>query len=240
MNETIDVIIPLYNAEKYLREAVGSVMAQTVPCRLIIVDDGSTDGSYLLATNLVSEYAKKGKFITLIHQENKGAASARNAGISIGTGDYIVCLDADNKLPDDYLGKCRKVIRKGYDIAYTDIFFFGATGCAKDHISHMPEQYEELFLRSENFIHAGAMFRRTLYDKYGGFPEELNKLSLEDWALWLKYAKAGAVIGKVPNTFVAYRLDNENCISQEFAKDKEKQRKQREIFQALFGDWWLG
>ena len=94
----LSVVIPVYNTEKYLRECVDSILAQTYKDHeIILVDDGSTDNS----PGICAAYAEKYPFVTLIRQENKGASAARNTGISSAVGEYIHFVDSDDLLPDD-------------------------------------------------------------------------------------------------------------------------------------------
>ena len=97
MNPLVSIIIPVYNAEKYLAACIDSAIAQTwQPTEVIIVDDGSTDGSF----EIVGRYTKLPQ-IKLVTQQNKGASAARNAGLRAATGDYIQFLDADDLLSTD-------------------------------------------------------------------------------------------------------------------------------------------
>lgn len=92
----VSVIIPLYNAESYIRETVLSVQNQSYPnIEIIIVDDGSTDDSYKVALEFSSAKCK------VISQKNQGACSARNLGIEESKGDYLQFLDADDVLSKD-------------------------------------------------------------------------------------------------------------------------------------------
>ena len=92
-NIDVSVIIPVHNSEKYLAVCVESVMCQgDQRMEIILVDDGSTD----LSGKIADEYAKKEKRIKVIHQENGGASAARNAGLDIAQGEYIVLLDSDD------------------------------------------------------------------------------------------------------------------------------------------------
>lgn len=89
----ISVIIPVYNVAPYLREAVDSAVNQTYRnLEIIMVDDGSTDGS----GDICDEYASRDPRITVIHQKNCGVSSARNAGLDRATGEYIAFLDSDD------------------------------------------------------------------------------------------------------------------------------------------------
>lgn len=111
----ISVIIPVYNAEKYLRKCVESVIAQTyTDWEMILVDDGSNDGS----ADIIDEYAGKDTRIRTIHQENAGPGVARNAGIRNALGEYIVFLDSDDMVTPDYF---EKLSRETADVVFIDI-----------------------------------------------------------------------------------------------------------------------
>lgn len=91
----LSVIIPVYNVEKYLRECLDSVMAQTFPnWECFLVDDGSTDRS----REICDEYAQKDTRFTVLHTNNKGPSAARNAGISAAKGEYLGFADSDDIL----------------------------------------------------------------------------------------------------------------------------------------------
>jgi glycosyltransferase involved in cell wall biosynthesis len=93
---TVSVVIPCFDQGHYLREALQSVLAQTLPpAEIVVVDDGSTDNTAAIAR----EYSK----VRCIHQRNRGLASARNAGATHTTGEHIVFLDADDRLKPDAL-----------------------------------------------------------------------------------------------------------------------------------------
>lgn len=95
----ISVVVPIYNAEKYIKKCINSVINQTYEnWELILVDDGSKDGS----SKLIDEAAKEDQRIIVIHKKNEGPGIARNIGIERATGDYIVFLDSDDYLDIDY------------------------------------------------------------------------------------------------------------------------------------------
>ena len=96
----VSVIIPVYNVRPYLNECVDSVINQTYKkLEIIIIDDGSTDGS----ENLCDLYSKKDNRIRVIHQENRGLSAARNAGLDIMTGDAVAFLDSDDAFNANYI-----------------------------------------------------------------------------------------------------------------------------------------
>lgn len=93
MLEKISVILPIYNVEKYLKDAIDSVINQTYTnLEIILVDDGSPDNS----GKICDEYAEKDRRIRVIHKENGGVSSARNAGINAATGDWLYFMDPDD------------------------------------------------------------------------------------------------------------------------------------------------
>ena len=98
MSEVVSVIIPAYNAEKYLAECIDSVLNQTYEnVELIIVNDGSQDGT----RDILDKYASKHSNIQVIHTENGGVSRARNIGLKHASGDYIMFLDSDDTLTKD-------------------------------------------------------------------------------------------------------------------------------------------
>jgi len=104
---SIDVVIPLYNKEKYIRRAIDSIMSQTYPvCKIIIVNDGSTDNSI----ERVQEYDNENVY--LIVQENQGVSCARNAGVRCSNAEYIAFLDADDYWEDGYLEEVCQLIEE--------------------------------------------------------------------------------------------------------------------------------
>ena len=114
----ISVIVPVYNAEKYLTECVDSILAQTLrDIEVILVDDGSTDSSPALC----DAYAEKDHRVKVIHKSNGRAASARNAGMKIAQGEYIAFVDSDDWIdPEMY----EKMLAAGADVCLCDYVRF--------------------------------------------------------------------------------------------------------------------
>lgn len=114
MPDTISVIIPVYNVEKYLPACLDSLLSQSYrELEVLLIDDGSTDDS----GRICDEYAKKDYRIRVIHQKNGGAANAKNTGLRAATGKYLTFLDSDDYLePDAYKYMLNRMKETGADV----------------------------------------------------------------------------------------------------------------------------
>lgn len=110
----ISVIMPIYNAEEYLHDSIGSILSQDIDnYELILINDGSTDGSL----KVIKEYEKKYKNIRVLSRENKGILKSRLEGVEIAKGEYVLFVDADDALSKDALKTYSKYLEeKKYDI----------------------------------------------------------------------------------------------------------------------------
>ena len=109
LNVDISVIMPVYNAQKYLEESLNSILCQTFDdFELIIIDDGSTDNSY----EICERYKEKDERIIVIHQINQGPSVARNIGIKKAIGKYIVFCDSDDILDKNALSLLYNAMEK--------------------------------------------------------------------------------------------------------------------------------
>lgn len=131
MNPKVSIVMPVYNASRYLPEAVGSVLGQSYRnLELICVDDGSTDGS----VDMLREYAAKDERLTVLQQQNQYAGIARNNGMAHATGDYIMFLDSDDVFERNMLSYLVKKAEK-YD---PQIIIFGYSRFADSVKRHRP------------------------------------------------------------------------------------------------------
>ena len=100
MNIKVSVVVPVYNAEKYLAKSIESMLSQSLrEIELILVNDGSKDNSLAIC----QEYAKKDRRVTVIDKKNEGACIARNTGIALAKGKYIQLVDADDYIENNML-----------------------------------------------------------------------------------------------------------------------------------------
>lgn len=126
MEKVISVIVPVYNVDSYLPQCMDSILSQSYEAlEVILIDDGSTDGSGALC----DAYEKKDPRVRVIHQKNGGAASAKNAGLRIATGEYLTFVDSDDFLePGAYLFMVSTlesygadVVQSGFRNVFTDL-----------------------------------------------------------------------------------------------------------------------
>ncbi|RZJ29948.1 MAG: glycosyltransferase [Flavobacterium sp.] len=114
----VSVVIPVFNAEKYLGRCIESLLAQTVDCEFILVNDGSTDQS----RSIIESFQKKDKRIVLINQENQGVSAARNAGIALAKGEYLGFVDADDFVEADMYAQLYSAAAFQSDIVISNFF----------------------------------------------------------------------------------------------------------------------
>ena len=112
----LSIIVPVYQAKEYLEKCINSILEQSfVDFELILVDDGSDDGS----ERICNDYAKKDERVKIIRQENQGVSSARNTGLDYATGKYIAFVDADDWVEKELFEESINAIEKSKaDILY--------------------------------------------------------------------------------------------------------------------------
>ena len=122
----ISVIVPVYNAEKYIEKCVHSIRNQSLDgIEIILVNDGSTDNS----PAILNEYSRIYNNVKVIHQENAKQGAARNAGLDIATGEYIIFVDSDDYLTCDRLGKMYNFCSKNrLDMYASSVICFDSNG----------------------------------------------------------------------------------------------------------------
>lgn len=130
MEELVSVIVPVYNVEKYLKKCITSINTDRYRnVEIILVDDGSTDSS----GKICDECAEKDGRITVLHKENGGLSSARNAGIDVSNGKYIMFVDSDDYIVQDTIYKCMKYMNNyKADIAQFNYYRMNEEGLIVD------------------------------------------------------------------------------------------------------------
>ncbi|MDR3572606.1 MAG: glycosyltransferase [Anaerolineaceae bacterium] len=189
MRPKISVIVPVYNVERYLGRCLDSILGQSFPdFELIVVDDGSADNS----GHLCNEYAKGDHRIKVIHKENAGLSSARNAGLDAARGEYIAFVDSDDWIEPDMLELLyRECTKNQLDIAVCGINFCYSGGTSK------PYSGELVYLVLDNSRALSEMWAKSTFTE--SLCNKLFKACLFD--------NIRFPVGKVhEDTFVTYRL----------------------------------
>lgn len=203
--DLISVVMPFFNAERFIDIAIQSVMGQNYrEVELILVDDGSTDGSREVIAKIANQYADR---IVVLEQENKGPYPARNLGLRHAKGKFVAFLDADDYWSADCLKELHTALSDSdAALAYCGWQNVGFSG--KRGEPYVPPDYDsgdkfEYFLRAAAPwpIHA-ALIRRTVLDAVGGFDEQWP--TCMDYDLWLRIGISRKIV-RVPRVLAFYR-----------------------------------
>jgi len=194
----VSIIIPAYNAEKYIEETIRSALATHYsPFEIVIVNDGSTDSTQAIVDHLASQYP----VISAYSQSNAGASAARNHAISKAKGTYILPLDADNRISPDYVGEAVKVLQTDPEVKLVscEAWF---TGEKTGRWTSPPFNINLLCRR--NLVDNCAMYRKEDWQKAGGYCNEI--LGREDWDFWLSLFETGGKFVRLPIIGLYYRV----------------------------------
>ena len=218
MEDKISVIVPVYKVEKYLSQCVDSIITQTYQnLEIILVDDGSPDH----CPDICDEYAKKDGRIKVIHKENGGLSSARNAGIDIATGDYIAFVDSDDFLsPTIYKSLYDAIIASHKDIAICGInrvdedSHFKGIYWRRESLNLSQEEIIQQLFRKDNVgivVAWNKLYKRSMFD---GIRYPVGLIHEDEYVIYdiLKKASGGAVI--VPEALISYRIRSDSIMTQ--------------------------
>ena len=212
---TCTVVIPCYNHGRYLAEAIESALAQTHPCEVIVVDDGSDDDSASVARRHP---------VKLIKQRHKGLPAARNAAIKVARGTHILPLDADDLLEptcvEAMLATSRSAIVRATARMFGDVDGPWLLGGRLDLASFM----------ESNRVAACSMFPRAAWEWVGGYDESMVD-GYEDWDLWVRMLHAGYAVATVDSIQWRYRKHGPSLVS--------RASKNRPAIRAYMAAKWL-
>ena len=204
MNETVSIIVPVYNAEKYILETIEHVAAQTyTDWELLLVVDGCGDGS----ARVIREYQKargESRLRILENPENVGAAKARNRGLREAAGRYIAYVDADDLwMPDKLQEQLRFMGERQAAFSFTGYEFADEQGAGTGKVVHVPPRlvYREALKNT-------TIFTSTVMFDTEKIPRELLEMpdiKSEDTALWWKVLRSGYTAHGLDRNLVLYR-----------------------------------
>lgn len=201
----VSVVIPAYNCEKYLREAIDSVLAQTfADYELIVVNDAATDST----PDILAEYEQAGKLRVVTHPTNRGLSAARNSGIAASRGAYVTFLDADDVWRSEKLEHQVRILRGRPDLVLLgsrELFFADGSEYKLPELPAEPRLrelcWQDLLLGSLGLSPSNAIMKRECFAEVGGFDESLT--AVEDRDQWIRIVRCfgGAVEDGVVNAW---------------------------------------
>ena len=191
----VSIIIPCFNYGRFLSEAVESALDQThVPLDVIVIDDGSTDDSYEVASRFVPA-------IDVLTQPNSGLVAVLNRGLREAKGDYFVILSADDVLQPSYVETLLTALveQPSAAYAYSAMEYFGARSGV-----FPAKPFSPALLLAGNYVNATALTRRADALAVGGFHSNPEN-AWEDWDFWLRLLERGRYGVAVPEPLLRYR-----------------------------------
>ena len=199
MNE-VSVIITVYNGKTYLAKAIESVISQTVKAQeIIVVDDGSTDGS--------GDIVKNFPMVNYIIQKNMGVAAARNSGITEARNEFIAFLDHDDFFPNNKIELSLAHFKQNPELDVVR----GLYECYFD-TPEMEQKYSNLINLTKNnhgVLMGTALFRRSIFDKIGLF--DITLAAADDVDLWIRL-NAQANVKNINEICLYYRQHMNNTM----------------------------
>jgi len=205
LTPAISVLMPVYNAERYVAEAVESILNQTfINFEFIIINDGSTDRSL----EILQRYARQDSRIRLINRENQGLVKTLNEGVDLAMAPYIARMDADDISYPDRLFKQVNFLNEhpGYVVLGSRTQLIDEDGDPLSLFSlnttHKEIDRAHLQGRGGAIAHPAAMFRKNKFNSVGRYRSEF--IHSEDLDLWLRMAEVGE-LGNLPDLLLDYR-----------------------------------
>ena len=213
------VIIPVYNAEPWLRECLNSVAKQTFKdFEIVITNDGSSDSSQ----NVIDQFIEENELISIkvIEQENAGLGNARNEAVKKAHGEWLCFIDADDYWSTQKLKQCRQYILDNQDKKwfYHEVYEKYPKGRMKERVGKECDSVKELLLDGNPIVPSATTIRKDVFTEQHGFDEDRNRV--EDLGLWMRLFQAKLTPGFLEETLTVYRLGSglTNNASDHFSK----------------------
>lgn len=210
----VSLVVPVYNVGGYLDKCLESAVGQSYRnLEIVVVDDGSTDGSQAICDSFAARDAR----VKVIHKPNGGLSSARVAGMNAATGEFVFHLDGDDSLPSDAIEKLVAKQQEGnYDMVLGDF-----RRCLEDHVEDVVREWEE---QRRDYINRivtdlgyphfvwGILIRKAIYDDNGIAPE-LGANVGEDLQVLPKLLHYSERVGKVDEVVYNYTVSNASSLT---------------------------
>lgn len=222
MCKKVSVIIPCYNQASYVSEAIESVLNQTYKnIEIVVINDSSTDNS----ADVIKEYSNKYENIIFLDEKvNKGVVKSKNLAIEKCSGDYILPVDADDKIAPTFVEKAVKILNEDDEIriVYSRVMFFGYK-----HKEFKLEAFNPNRIIFSNCMPNTAVYRKSDFVSVGGYKDYM-KDGWEDWNMWL------SILEIAPNKEkFAYRIDEFMLFYRQFASGSRSdfnKKKKNELY----------
>src|SRR3954468_6189958 len=211
----VSVLMPAYNVEPYIGDAVRSVLAQSfTDFELLVVDDGSTDGS----AEAVRPLADRDSRIRLVQQANRGLAGACNTALRMARGEFFALLDSDDLWEPAFLAEQLAILdaQPGLDIVTGNGWMLGGArhgDLARPCPDPRPAPDLAAILGDEQAVFIMSVFRRTVYEAVGCFDEALR--TNEDYDFWLRAAIHGCRFARNDRPLGHYRIRDDSLSASE-------------------------
>ena len=208
----ISIIMPAYNCEKYIEDAINSVIAQTYNSwELIVIDDGSKDNTIKIVEGL-SDKDKRIRFYK--NEKNLGVSETRNKGISFAKGDWIAFLDSDDMWEPVKLEKQFEIVeQKTEEFLFTGSSYINEEGKPFKGIFEVPEKVKYKRLRNQNVISCSSVLVKKKY--FENIKMEKDEMH-EDYAVWLRILKLGVTAYGVNEPLLIYRISRNSKSGDKF------------------------
>lgn len=208
MKKDISIIIPCYNTNPaYLEEAIESVYASVGKnvYEIIVIDDGSDNRQTL---DLLATLGEKN--ITVLVQQNKGPAAARNTGVKHADADFIFFLDSDNKILPGYIDEGLKTLRENTKacVAYGNPVFIGDSTAR----NFKTRAFDINSILLENYIDTCSVTRKSAWELVGGMDEASELIGYEDWEFWIHLYKKGCEFIYLDKAMFEYRVEEKSLM----------------------------
>jgi glycosyltransferase involved in cell wall biosynthesis len=208
-NKLVTVVIPHYNRADTIDDTLDSLLAQTYKrFDVIIIDDGSSDEESIKKLKAIEAGGYQAKFV---YQKNQGVAAARNNGIKISKGKYVVCLDSDDILEPTYLEKAIVILETNPDISIVTSYMsvFGVVNEQFEHVA-----FDPMRLFKDNMIITAAMFTKQAWRSVGGYK---SNIGYEDWEFWINMSEHGFWAKQIEEPLFRYRTSMQS----RYVEDKD-------------------
>jgi len=203
------IVIPLFNKERFIRRTLDSIRAQKIKnFEVIVVDDGSTDNGALIVESEYSDFS-------LIKKKNGGVSSARNLGIENSKNEYIVFLDADDVLSEEYLITLFNILRYDNTIKIIGTSYTRNIEMLEHKVQEpkvrVIESYFDNAVQNTLFFSSATAIRKDFFDENEGFDSSLTRG--EDIDVWFRAVLSGGSVIYIENKMAYYSNEDENALT---------------------------